>query len=124
MTFEFAGFCKVAFTIGFGFIVSPSAVFAHAILVKSTPHANQTVSGPNVPLALSFNSRVDQARSTLMLERPDHSTSRVTVELDRSSPEKLIGRISSLALGAYKLRWQVLAMDGHITRGEITFQVK
>jgi len=29
-----------------------------------------------------------------------------------------------LVRGAYKLRWQVLAADGHITRGEISFEVK
>jgi len=28
-----------------------------------------------------------------------------------------------LAAGAYRLRWQVLASDGHITRGEIPFTV-
>jgi hypothetical protein len=26
--------------------------------------------------------------------------------------------------GAYRLQWQVLAGDGHITRGEVPFQVK
>jgi methionine-rich copper-binding protein CopC len=28
-----------------------------------------------------------------------------------------------LAPGDYRLRWQVLAYDGHITRGEIPFTV-
>lgn len=98
--------------------------FAHAILVKSTPAANEMIAGPNVPVELTFNSRVDQARSTLTLETPDHSTSRVQVNVDPSSPSKLTASISNLAPGSYRLRWQVLAADGHITRGEITFQVK
>jgi hypothetical protein len=103
---------------------SGAIAFAHAILVKSTPAANGIVAGPNVPVELTFNSRVDQARSTLTLETKDHSTSRVHVDVDSSSPAKLSAKISSLASGSYKLRWQVLAIDGHITRGEITFQVK
>jgi len=97
---------------------------AHAILVKSTPAANDTVSGPDLPVELTFNSKVDQARSTLTLERPDHSTSRLQVDLDPASPAKLAARILGLASGSYKLRWQVLAIDGHITRGEIDFQVR
>jgi methionine-rich copper-binding protein CopC len=36
----------------------------------------------------------------------------------------LEARITGVGGGEYKLRWQVLASDGHITRGEISFQVK
>jgi copper resistance protein C len=97
---------------------------AHAILLKSTPGANETIAGPNVTVALTFNSRVDQSRSSLTLESPDHATSRVQIGLDPRSPAKLIAKLSSLTTGSYKLRWQVLAVDGHVTRGEITFHVK
>ena len=108
------------------FVATSLAVtaFAHAILVKSIPAPNEVVAGPNVPIALSFNSKVDQARSTLILERPDHSTLRLKVDVDSSAPAKLISRISSAPAGPYRLRWQVLAVDGHITRGEIPFQVR
>jgi methionine-rich copper-binding protein CopC len=85
---------------------------------------NEVVTGPNVPVALTFNSRVDQARSTLSLESRHHSTSRLKVDVDPSSPAKLITRIPKAGAGSYKLRWQVLSVDGHITRGEIPFQVK
>ena len=98
--------------------------FAHAILSKSTPAANEIVNGPNVPVLLTFNSRVDQARSTLTLEKSDHSTSKVEIVLDPSSPAKLAATLSNLQPGSYALRWQVLAVDGHITRGAIPFQVK
>ena len=97
---------------------------AHAILSKSTPAANEIVTGPDVPVVLTFNSRVDQARSTLTLEKADHSTSKVEVVLDPTSPAKLAARLSNMRPGTYELRWQVLAVDGHITRGAIPFQVK
>jgi methionine-rich copper-binding protein CopC len=32
--------------------------------------------------------------------------------------------LTGLVKGAYVLRWQILAMDGHITRGNVPFQVK
>lgn len=98
--------------------------FGHAILVKSSPQPNEVIAGPSATVALTFNSRVDQARSSLVLVASDQATSKVIINIDPSSPEKLAGSLSSLAPGAYRLRWQVLAVDGHITRGEIPFQVK
>ena len=105
-------------------VVSTSILAAHGILLTSTPKANEIVTGPKVVLSLTFNSRVDQGRSTLILEKSDHSSFAVPVTVDKSSPEKLTGMALSLAPGAYQLRWQVLAVDGHITRGELPFQVK
>ena len=106
-------------TLLFSFVAS-----AHAILVRSTPAANETLSGHDVPVALTFNSKIDQARSTLTLEGPDHLTSKLEIHVDSSSASKLVAGALKLASGSYKLRWQVLAIDGHITRGEIDFNVK
>jgi methionine-rich copper-binding protein CopC len=36
----------------------------------------------------------------------------------------LAALVSGLAPGQYRLRWQVLAIDGHLTRGDIPFTVK
>jgi methionine-rich copper-binding protein CopC len=35
-----------------------------------------------------------------------------------------VAKANDLQPGEYKLIWQVLATDGHITRGVIAFQVK
>jgi copper resistance protein C len=116
---QWAGYAFAITTVLSGFVT-----FAHAILVTSTPIANGVVSGPNVPVILSFNSKVDQARSSLNIERPDHSTSKVPIIPDPSSPAKLVAKLSGMAAGSYNLRWQVLAADGHITRGNIPFRVQ
>jgi copper resistance protein C len=123
MTCDFSRIRHAVLALGLVLNSAP-IVFAHAVLVKSTPNANETVLGPNVPLSLTFNSRIDQSRSTISLENPDHTISKVTIDLDPSAPQKLVGRLSSLAPGSYRLHWQVLAVDGHITRGVISFQVK
>jgi methionine-rich copper-binding protein CopC len=54
---------------------------------------------------------------------PDHTTRSVSLQ-QSSTPASLGGRLTGLSAGEYILRWQVLASDGHITRGEIPFQVK
>jgi methionine-rich copper-binding protein CopC len=94
---------------------------AHAILVESTPAANATVSGPSVPLTLRYNSRIDKHRSKLTLVRPDKTTD--TLAIAQDGPEDLLTATADLAPGDYRLRWQVLAIDGHITRGEVVFTV-
>jgi methionine-rich copper-binding protein CopC len=120
---DFSSMFKISTCIAL-LIVSSSIAAAHAILVTSTPKAKEIVTGPKVVLSLTFNSRLDQGRSSLVLEKSDHSSSKVPVTVDSSSPEKLTSMPSSLAPGAYKLHWQVLAVDGHVTRGELSFQVK
>ena len=48
-------------------------VWAHAVLMQSTPKLNSTVKGPDVPIWLKFNVRVDGGRSRLHLMAPDGS---------------------------------------------------
>src|SRR5215475_6810977 len=89
----------------------------HAILKSSTPERGSTVAGPDVDVTLTFNVRVDGARSKVQLLTSDATT----VDLPQAkqpSPDTLVTKITGLAAGAYTIRWQVLAPDGHISRGE------
>jgi methionine-rich copper-binding protein CopC len=101
---------------------APSAD-AHAILVEATPAAKSTVAGPDLAVRLRFNSRIDGPRSRLTLALPDGSSRALALE-PQTAPEVLTAKAAALRSGAYKLRWQVLAADGHITRGEVPFRVK
>lgn len=95
---------------------------AHAIILESQPAAGATVSGPDLDIKLRFNSRLDHERSRMSLILPDGSNETLDITAD-TLPELLLAHASGLAPGAYRLRWQVLAIDGHITRGEIPFRV-
>ena len=100
-----------------------SSLSAHAILLESKPAARSTVDGPDVEVRLRFNARIDSARSRLTLLLPDQSLRALTIgKQDR--PELLSAQATGLASGSHRLRWQVLAEDGHITRGEVPFQVR
>ena len=96
---------------------------AHAVLVSSTPQKNAAVSGPDITINLKYNSRVDGARSTLSLLKPDGTVERIGAPT-QLAPDVLSATGHGLVKGAYVLRWQVLASDGHITRGEVPFQVQ
>ena len=103
--------------------VSPRMALAHAVLLSSTPQKNAAVTGPDVTINLKYNSRVDGARSTLSLLKPDGTVERIGTP-EQTAPDVLSATSHGLAKGTYVLRWQVLATDGHITRGEVPFQVQ
>ena len=94
---------------------------AHAILLRSFPSANQAVNGKAVPLELYFNSRVDGKRSRLSLIDPEGTDHDLKIE--QPSADSVVSRAANLHPGTYVLRWQILAEDGHITRGEVLFRV-
>jgi methionine-rich copper-binding protein CopC len=95
---------------------------AHAIIVESSPAVDAAVKGPDVPISLRFNSRIDQERSRLTLTGPGGKAWPLTT-VEASRPDVLNATASGLPPGAYTLRWQVLAVDGHITRGDIRFSL-
>jgi len=104
------------------FVMTAASVVAHAVLLESSPALKSSVNGPDVPLLLRFNVRIDAARSRLTLVGPDGSLQ--TLEISKEDPPNAISaEAKGLHPGAYRLRWQVLASDGHITRGEIPFTV-
>src|SRR5581483_7828649 len=105
-------------------IAAPSIARAHAIIVESAPAVRATVAGPELDITLRFNSRIDRSRSSLTLLRAGASAKPAALPLQASdAPELLKAHATGLAPGAYTLRWQVLSIDGHITRGDIPFTV-
>lgn len=97
-------------------------VEGHAILKETHPAANSKVAGPDVPIMLKYNVRIDAKLSKLQLLNPDNSTTDLKIE-EQASPDTLNAKATGLKPGAYRIRWQVLAPDGHITRGEVPFTV-
>jgi methionine-rich copper-binding protein CopC len=96
--------------------------WAHAILVDCTPKLRSTINGSDVDIYLQFNVRIDCGRSRLRLVAPNGTTSTLKLA-SQSKPNTLQSHSAGLKPGAYKLEWQVLATDGHISRGEIPFTV-
>jgi hypothetical protein len=104
-------------------LFAPRVALAHAVLVNSQPGVNSTVSGPEVAVLLKYSSRIDLEHSTLTLLDPDGRVEKVAIESE-PTPGVLSTKLTGLVKGAYVLRWQVLATDGHVTRGKVPFQVK
>ncbi len=102
-------------------LLLPAIAQAHAILEESTPPAGASVKAGPLDLRLRYNSRIDQGRSRLTLIRPDHAKD--TIPIDADGPPDILSAHLTLTPGAYIVRWQVLAVDGHITRGDVPITV-
>jgi copper resistance protein C len=115
--------CRLAVLTALAWIVlaAPPAL-AHAIIVESTPEVGAVLHAGTVDVRLRFNSRIDRRRSRLTVL--DAIGKETPVRLDDGTPADVItAHVSRLSPGEYRLRWQVLALDGHITRGDIPFSV-
>jgi copper resistance protein C len=102
-------------------LLGPVPAFAHAILLDSNPVDGASLKPGPAPLRLHFNSRIDVARSRIALRDPAGKETVLHLAHDKPG-DRLTGKLD-LSPGAYVLRWQVLAIDGHITRGEVRFSV-
>jgi len=101
---------------------TPKLCDAHAILLESTPKLEATVKGSSVEIRLRFNVRIDGRRSRIALIAPDGKIT--TLVLDKNSaPAILETKADGLTPGKYKIEWNVLASDGHMSGGEIPFNV-
>ena len=96
---------------------------AHAIVVTAQPAMNSTVAQGELEIRLDFNSQIDRKRSRLSLQRPDGSELVIAPAPDGPAGV-LAGRAQATLSGRWKVRWQVLSLDGHITRGEVRFSVR
>jgi hypothetical protein len=117
-----AGSTALLAVLSLGLVSAPLPAAAHAILMDSVPAVNATAKGPDITIDLRYNSRIDHKRSRLTLTLPDRSQE--VLPIDLNGPDDRLDTKASLKPGAYTLRWQVLAIDGHITRGDVPFTVE
>ena len=115
---------RLAVILGLGLLL-PGSAGAHAVLTESQPAPQSTVDGARLDLRLHYNSRVDAKRSRLTLKGPagGSSTTRV-LEIGRGqSDADLAAGVTALPPGRYILHWDVLSVDGHVSRGDVPFSV-
>jgi copper resistance protein C len=98
-------------------LLLPTFAKAHAILEESTPPAGTSVTAGSLDVRFRYNSRIDRGRSRLTLIGPDRHHDTIPILSD--GPPNIIAAHLSLTPGSYLIRWQVLAVDGHITRGDV-----
>ena len=102
-------------------LLLPAVANAPAILLDSQPAARGNAPPGPLHITLRYNSRIDRARSRVTLRAPGGDT---VLPIAATGADDTLDTQAELAPGDYTLRWQVLAVDGHITRGEVPFSVR
>ena len=100
----------------------PGLADAHAILLESTPPTRAVLPPGPAHVALRFNSRIDAARSLLELRRAGQRVAVLPIAAGKR--QDTLEADTTLEPGAWVIRWQVLAVDGHITRGDVGITVE
>lgn len=107
---------------GLALLFASSVAQGHAVIMSSQPRSGATVAGAAVPLRLRFNSRIDRLHSQLVLIAPDGNAAVLLIEA-ADAPGVISAKARELRPGNYQLHWQVMSVDGHITRGDVRFEV-
>jgi methionine-rich copper-binding protein CopC len=105
--------------------VMPRAAAAHAFPDHSEPRVGSTVEGSPVQVRIWFDGELESAFTTIVVQ--DESGRQVDKGnggVDRSDPTLLEVELPQLLSGTYHVFWDVLARDGHRTKGDFTFIIK
>ena len=99
-----------------------SVAFAHAIILSSKPAANAQVAKGPIDIVLQYNSLIDVGHSRVSLVDPAGKVTALEA-IKGAAAGSLAAHGNTDSLGRWIIRWQVLSTDGHITRGDIPFEV-
>ena len=98
---------------------------AHSGLQRAEPPADSKLNRPPGEVRLYFTERLEPSYSTVGVK--DDRGARVDrgdAHVDPSNPLLLRTTLPPLEHGAYTVNWRVVSVDGHVTEGIFTFQVK
>lgn len=102
----------------------PGAALAHAFLDRATPAVGSTVHGSPAEVALRFSEPLEPAFSTIrVFDAGGKQVDRKDKRLDAEAATTIKVSLPRLAPGTYRVVWRVLSVDGHVTKGDHTFDV-
>ena len=96
---------------------------AHARLVSSSPRPGEVIAPPQA-LSLTFSSRIDLAKSTVVLTGPHGAVPTGPLKLEPKVRRAVTVPTPPLAPGDYRLKWSMTTDDTHTMHGDLAFKVK
>ncbi|MEJ8547514.1 copper resistance protein CopC [Brevibacillus borstelensis] len=99
----------------------PAFVLAHANVDQSSPQQESELQGSPKEIRISFTEEINANVSSLVLKT---ESGEVVPGTFRAEGKKtLVMPVSSLQNGIYRVEWQVLSVDTHVTEGSFRFAV-
>ena len=113
-----AGLVLAALAIWF-----PRLADAHALVLESSPRADEVLRAAPPRVLLRFNSRIEGKLSGITVTGPEGRPIPLPVAAPEGAPNELSALVPPLPPGRYLVRWKVLSADGHVTQGALRFTV-
>jgi methionine-rich copper-binding protein CopC len=100
-------------------------LLAHAILVKSSPEKEATITDVPEEVLLIFNEAVgDEFLALAVIDESGKRVDHHDPKLDFTDRSHLRATVSKLSPGRYTVRYRVLSADGHVVSGKYFFNVQ
>ena len=106
-------------------VAAPQVVLAHAFPDHSEPRVGSTVEGSPASVRIWFDGALESAFTTIVVQDSSgRNVDRGNGHVNSSDPTLLEVELPQLPPGTYHVVWDVLARDGHRTKGDFAFTVK
>ncbi len=101
------------------------AIFAHAILVKSTPEVDSTFSGSPTQVEIWFNENIGSAYLSLaVVNSKGERVDKKDFKQAKLDPTHIYVSTLPLVPDTYTVRYRVMSADTHIITGRFNFTVQ
>ncbi len=99
-----------------------SLSWGHGVLIESSPSHGAVLKESPPIVALRFNASLEPSITRLTLVDLKKHTRALTIT-DESTVERIVATVPPLPPGVYRVKYTVLATDGHVTEGSIRFTI-
>ncbi len=106
-------------------VALPATVLAHAVMVKSSPEKDSTITRSPAQVDVWFNEQVRSAHKSLAVI--DSSGKRVDgkdIQQEVLDPSHIFTSIPDLPPDTYTVRYRVISADTHVVSGKFSFTVE
>jgi methionine-rich copper-binding protein CopC len=106
-------------------LITPVTVFAHAIMVRSTPEKDAVVTEAPKQVDVWFNDKVGSEHKALaVIDDKGNRLDNEDVTQETFDGSHLYSTLKPLVPGVYTVRYRVVSADTHIVTGKYQFTVK
>ena len=113
--------CSVAVGVAV-LLTAPTAGWAHAYLVRTSPAASAQVNKPPTQLSLTFDEAVEPRFMVVSVtDAGGHSQTAGRPRRSPADPDTIVTPLKRVPEGWYLVYWRAISADGHPVRGAFTF---
>ncbi len=106
-------------------VVLPLPLFAHAIMVKSQPEQNATLTVSPKQIDVWFNDKVgSEYKAVAVIDSKGNRVDNKDVQQELLDGSHLYCTIPNLPADTYTVRYRVVSIDTHIVTGKFQFTIK